>query len=108
MGYIGTRFINTTESTASERLKRLLIESDITDVVYTDEVDGLGGSWLKQTVPAPGHFGELGGAKVDISKVLGEPKRWKDILSAGQGVGSIPDVVPTAVDRKSTRLNSSH
>src|SRR3546814_12824707 len=42
MGYIGTRFINTTESTASERLKRLLIESDITDVVYTDEVDGLG------------------------------------------------------------------
>src|SRR3546814_6230911 len=88
MGYIGTRFINTTESTASERLKRLLIESDITDVVYTDEVDGLGGSWLKQTVPAPGHFGDLGGAKVDISKVLGEPKRWKDILSAGQGVGS--------------------
>src|SRR3546814_4950385 len=57
MGYIGTRFINTTESTASERLKRLLIESDITDVVYTDEVDGLGGCWLKQTVPAPGHFG---------------------------------------------------
>src|SRR3546814_4444754 len=53
--------------------------------------------WLKQTVPAPGHFGDLGGAKVDISKVLGEPKRWKDILSAGQGVGSIHDVVPTAV-----------
>jgi len=95
MGYIGTRFINTTESTASERLKQLLIESDITDVVYTDEVDGLGGSWLKQTIPAPGYFGDLGGAKVDISKVLGEPKRWKDILSAGQGVGSIHDVVPT-------------
>src|SRR3546814_21161032 len=46
---------------------------------------------------APGYFGDLGGAKVDISKVLGEPKRWKDILSAGQGVGSIHDVVPTAV-----------
>src|SRR3546814_20601473 len=87
MGYIGTRFINTTESTASERLTRLLIESDITDVVYTDEVDGLGGSWLKQTVPAPGPFGDLGGAKVDIIKVLGEPKRWKAILKIGKASG---------------------
>src|SRR3546814_8479492 len=49
MGYIGTRFINTTESTASERLKQLLIESDITDVVYTAAVDGIGGLLLKQT-----------------------------------------------------------
>src|SRR3546814_15908571 len=95
MGYIGTRLINTTESTASERLKRLLIESDITDVVYTDEVDGLRGSWLKQTVPAPGHFGELGGASVDIGKRLGHPTPAKDILSAGQGVGSNNAVFPT-------------
>ncbi|BDD65529.1 hypothetical protein Sj15T_05500 [Sphingobium sp. TA15] len=96
LGYIGTRFINTIESTASDKLKQMVMDSDITDIVYSAEVDGIGGSWLKQTIPAKGHFGEITPSKFDIDQVLGEPKRWKDILSAGQGVGPIQDIVPAA------------
>jgi nitronate monooxygenase len=33
---------------------------------------------------------------MDVTSVLGEAKRWRDILSAGQGVGSIRDTVPMA------------
>ena len=91
LAYVGTRFVNTVESIASEKMKRLVIESNIDDVVYTDEVDGVGSSFLRQTLPGPDFQKGMTKATFDISEVLGEPKRWVDILSAGQGVGPILD-----------------
>ncbi len=37
---VGSRFVNTVESIPSEKMKRLMLASDVTDVVHTDEVDG--------------------------------------------------------------------
>lgn len=93
LAYIGTRLINTAESMASDQMKQLIIESNITDIIYSAEVDGVGANWLRQTLPATGNL-RAGGAvgSMNVSDVLGEPKRWRDILSAGQGVGSIHDV----------------
>ncbi len=100
LAYVGTRFVNTVESIAPEKLKRLVLESDITDVIYTDAVDGLGSSFLRQTVPDDGFREALAKEAVNLSDLL-EPKRWVDILSAGQGVGAIHDIPTTAelVDR---------
>ncbi|MFN4309613.1 MAG: NAD(P)H-dependent flavin oxidoreductase [Ferrovibrio sp.] len=93
LAYIGTRLVNTAESMASDQMKQLIIESNITDIIYSAEVDGVGANWLRQTLPATGNL-RAGGAvgSMNVSDVLGEPKRWRDILSAGQGVGSIHDV----------------
>lgn len=100
-GYVGTRFVNTAESLAADRMKQLVIESDIDDIVYSAEVDGVGANWLRQTLP--GHDLRRGApvGTMDVTDVLGEPKRWRDILSAGQGVGVIADTPTTAelVDR---------
>lgn len=93
LAYVGTRLINTAESMASAQMKQLIIESNITDIVYSAEVDGVGANWLRQTLPATGNLragGQVG--SMNVSDVLGEPKRWRDILSAGQGVGSIHDI----------------
>ncbi|MCZ4341979.1 nitronate monooxygenase [Sphingomonadaceae bacterium G21617-S1] len=100
LAYVGTRFVNTVESIASEKLKRLVLESDITDVVYTDQVDGIGSSFLRQTLPGDDFREDLAKGGFNISEIL-EPKRWVDILSAGQGVGAIDDIPTTAelVDR---------
>lgn len=92
LAYVGTRLINTVESLASPKMKQLVIESDITDIVYSAEIDGVGANWLRQTLPQEGNLragGNVGG--MNVTDVLGEPKRWKDILSAGQGVGSVRD-----------------
>lgn len=92
--YVGTRMVNTQESGAQEANKQLIIDSDITDIVYTDKVDGVGANWLKSTVPEIAvEFGR--------SDPLGDVKRWRDIWSAGQGVGSIKDTPTTAelIDR---------
>lgn len=95
LGYIGTRFVNTKESTAADRMKELVIESDITDVVYSSEIDGVGANWLRQTLPEKPVGSDKPGAS--LAELLSDHKRWRDILSAGQGVGSIDDV-PTVSD----------
>lgn len=93
IAYVGTRLINTAESMASAQMKQLIIESNINDIIYSAEVDGVGANWLRQTLPTTGNL-RAGGSvgSMNVSDVLGEPKRWRDILSAGQGVGSIHDV----------------
>lgn len=96
-GYVGTRFVNTAESLAADRMKQMVIESSIDDIVYSAEVDGVGANWLKQTLP--GHDLRRGApvGTMDVTEVLGEPKRWRDVLSAGQGVGAIADT-PTVAE----------
>ena len=96
LGYIGTRFVNVTESMASDRMKQIVIDSHIDDIEYSAEVDGVGANWLRQTMPK--HDLRKGGAvgTMDVTEVLGDHKRWRDILSAGQGVGSIRDIPTTS------------
>lgn len=95
MVYVGTRLVNTRESAATQANKQMIIDSDITDIVYSDKVDGIGANWLKPTMPQA----EVAGGGKDpqeMIKMLGDMKRWRDIWSAGQGVGSIHDTPTTA------------
>ncbi len=97
LAYVGTRFVNTEESLASERMKRLVIESGIDDIEYSAEVDGVGANWLRQTMPKTDLRDGAAVGTMDVTSVLGEQKRWRDILSVGQGVGATRDTVPAAV-----------
>lgn len=96
LAYIGTRFVNTTESMAADRMKQLVIESGIDDIEYSAEVDGVGANWLRQTMPAKDMRKGAPVGTMDVTNVLAEQKRWRDILSAGQAVGSTRDTVPAA------------
>lgn len=97
LAYVGTRFVNTTESMASDRMKKMVVESNIDDIVYSAEVDGVGACWLRQTIPAKDLRDGAAVGTMDVTSVLGDQaKRWRDILSAGQGVGSVRDTVPAA------------
>jgi nitronate monooxygenase len=95
MAYVGTRLVSTAESGATPANKQMVIDSDITSVVYTDEVDGIGGNWLKQTIPEKS-FRRESNEGFNVTAEMGDPKRWKDIWSAGQGVGSILDIPTTS------------
>lgn len=82
--YIGTRFIASTECAAVDAYKQMVVDSGPEDVVYTDAVSGIHANFLKKTVPE--------GFTPDRSP--DGSKRWKDIWSAGQGVGLIHEVKP--------------
>jgi nitronate monooxygenase len=84
--YMGTRFIASTECGAVDRYKQMVVDSSPEDILYTDQVSGIHASFLKQTVPE--------GFTPDRSP--DGAKRWRDIWSAGQGVGLIDAVQPIA------------
>jgi nitronate monooxygenase len=101
LAYMGTRFINTTESRADIEYQEMIIESDTTDIVYTAAVSGVNANFLKPSLEAAGLTAELWSkaGKIDFGKELdaaqAEAKAWKTIWSAGQGVTSIHDVQST-------------
>ena len=102
LAYLGTRFIATQESLASEDYKRMILDGRAADIAYTPAVSGIPGSFLKASLRAAGFDPEnmpaaAGGYKAKVGEGHGvseEAKAWKHVWSAGQGVGSIDDVPP--------------
>lgn len=91
LGYMGTRFIPTHESMAPEDYKNMICESEAKDIVYTPKVSGVPANFLA--------------ASLEKNKVLesetphalslkDEAKAWKDVWSAGHGVGSLKSIKP--------------
>lgn len=97
--YMGTRFINTTESNAQEEYKEMIIEAGSKDIIHTPAVSGVPASFMKQSLEQAGfdmakitnpgevNFGEK------LKPVDDEAKAWKTVWSAGQGVAAIDDVL---------------
>lgn len=115
LSYVGSAFIATEEASAADGYKQMIVESAADDIIYTDLMSGLHSSYLKGSMRNAGLDpddlatsvasalksveGSSAGAKWkdDSSR----PKAWKDIWSAGQGIGAIKDVPAAAelVDR---------
>ena len=101
LAYIGTRFLATPEASVPDRYKQEILRAAAGDIVYTDLFSGVHGNYLKHSVVAAG-FDPLNLPKSDPKKMNfgadsgAEKKVWRDIWSAGQGVGQIDQVVPVA------------
>lgn len=97
--YVGTRFIAVRESLASDSYKQMLVDSDVDDLVLTAYFTGVPANYLKPSVEKAGiNPEELGRANPEI-QFDNEEKRsraWRDIWSAGQGVGSVERVLSAA------------
>lgn len=100
--YMGTRFLAAAESLAQPEYKRLVVEAEADDLVVSAAVTGTPASWLRASLIAAGQDPENLGAAPDRNYTSGgSAKRWRDIWAAGQGVGAVREVEPTAqiVDR---------
>jgi nitronate monooxygenase len=111
LAYIGTRFIATEEANAPQGYKEMIVATQSADIVYSSLFSGVPGSYLKDSIRNAGmdpddlpdadkssmDFGSGGGSKA---------KAWKDIWSAGQGVGSMHDI-PT-MEALMTRMESEY
>ena len=97
--YLGTRFIAVRESLASDSYKQMLVDSGADDLVLTAFFTGVPANYLKESVARAGiDPEELNSANPDI-QFDNEEKRaraWRDIWSAGQGVGSVERVQSVA------------
>ena len=107
LAYMGTRFIATTESMASDANKQMLVDAGASDIIYTPAISSIGANFLRQSIVAAGLDPDklAAPAGVDLSHITepykkdpGKPdsKAWRDIWSAGQGVAGIHEVLPAA------------
>jgi nitronate monooxygenase len=97
--YVGTRFLATREAHASPAYQQTLIEATAADIVNTPCFSGVPGNFLKQSIVAagldPDKLLERDKSALDFGNTAGI-KAWRDILSAGQGVGNIDEILPVA------------
>ncbi len=96
--YVGTRLIACEESAADPRYKQMVIDATSKDLVMTNVITGAWSYKLRPSLEAVGLDPDnLGTAKgFDMNYADKQPKAWKDIWSAGQGVGSVKKIEPMA------------
>ena len=105
LAYAGTRFIATQEARAQDDYKDMIVESAAADIIYTPNISGVFANFLRESIRNAGFDPDNLAPKteIDMEEELGlkEPEgtkqkgAWKDIWSAGQGVGAIDDIPTT-------------
>ncbi|MFD1198088.1 NAD(P)H-dependent flavin oxidoreductase [Brucella gallinifaecis] len=101
LAYIGSPFIATTEARASEDYKQAIVDSNASDIVYSNYFTGISGNYLKSSIAKsgldPDNLPIADPSKMDFGKAQQEgSKAWKDIWGCGQGIGAIKNIVPVA------------
>ena len=93
--YMWTRFINTEESGAVEGYQEMIIEATATDIFYGTLTDAPSNVLAPCLIRAGVTLDQIRRQDNDAILVVAERrKRWKDIWSAGHGVGVIHDILP--------------
>ena len=105
MAYMGTSFLASTEANVAAEYQQMLLDSLASDIIYTPKISGVNANFMRQSIEAAGidandltPKAELDfGSELDIDNAQSnqEKKAWRDIWSAGQGVGSIEKLQTT-------------
>ncbi len=95
LAYLGTRFIATREAMVPEGFKEMIAQARAADIVHTDAISGVKANFLAPSLRAAGLDPDN---LPPVGRMLpeGEAKAWRDIWSAGHGVGGIDDAPPAA------------
>jgi len=106
LAYMGTRFLVASEAHVPAPQQAMMLEATMADIVYTAVFSGIPANYLGPSIAANGvdvaalvRLGSLPGTEgpKDIFKPgQDRPKAWKEVWSAGQGVGALREVLPVA------------
>ena len=105
LAYMGTRFIVAKESMANDEYRQMLVDSNQDDIILTDAFSGVNCNMLKPSIRKEGMDPDQLAKKENVdfdsmSKAselkASESKAWRDIWSAGHGVGAIKQIDTTA------------
>jgi nitronate monooxygenase len=103
LSYMGTRFIAAEESIAFEPYKQMVVDSDFSDLILTNSFSGAHAYYLRPSIVAAGLDPDNLPRKdgMDLTGSETKVKAWKDVWSAGQGIGTVHKVEPLAdiIDR---------
>ncbi|MDI3567179.1 nitronate monooxygenase family protein [Bradyrhizobium sp. Arg816] len=101
---MGTRFIATRESGASDSYRQMLVDSRLDDIMLTRAFSGLHTNMLRPSIIAAGldlseldeSVSETSAKKTFGGNNSGGPRRWIDIWSAGHSVSGVRSIMGAA------------
>ena len=77
----------------------MITQSNADDIVYSSLFTGVHGNYLKPSIANagmdPDNLPQSDPSAMDFSDKRNRPKSWKDIWGAGQGIGSVKELVST-------------
>jgi nitronate monooxygenase len=99
LAYMGTRFIASREANAVAEYKEMIVQARAADILYTPYFTGVAGSYLRGSIERagldPDALYDAAAHAMDFDRRDREgAKAWRDIWSAGQGVGGVNDILP--------------
>jgi nitronate monooxygenase len=98
LAYIGTALIACTESMAEQAYKDMVVAASAEDILPSKGITGVTANWLRPSLIAagydPAHMPE--GKKPNFENAMDDAKAWKNVWSAGQGVGAVTASEPMA------------
>jgi nitronate monooxygenase len=106
LGYMGTAFLASSESEAPPEHKQALLDADIDSIFLTDALSGMKANFIRNRLHDTGHIAADGSMRkngtIDVAS-------WKEVLSAGQGVGGVRAIEPInlIVDRLEREYKST-
>ncbi len=100
LAYIGSPFLACAEANTAPEFKRMIVDGSSKDILVTKGFTGARASFLEPSIRANGLDPEAivrkENASVDISGAASQGKAWRDIWSAGQGIGAVKASAPAA------------
>lgn len=100
LAYVGSPFLASTEANTQPAFKQMVVECAAKDVVIANCFTGANASFLLPSVLAngldPESLWRADRGAVNISGGGSDRKAWRDIWSAGQGIGAVKRVEPAA------------
>lgn len=96
--YVGSPFLASAEANTAPAFKQMVVDGRASDVIVTRAFTGARASFLAPSLRAhgldPDVIARTDPKRVDISGEASQGKPWRDIWSAGQGIGAIKAAQP--------------
>jgi nitronate monooxygenase len=98
LAYIGSPFLASAEANTQPEFKRMIVDGSAKDIMITNGFTGVNASFLRPSIVAnglnPKALVRAEGSGVNISGGGLNAKAWRDIWSAGQGIGAVKSSGP--------------
>lgn len=100
LAYVGSAFLASSEANTQDGFKRMIVNGSAADITVTNCFTGVNANFLLPSILENG-LGPMDlqrppGAAINISGGGANAKAWRDIWSAGQGIGAIKRAEPAA------------
>jgi nitronate monooxygenase len=100
LAYVGSPFLASTEANTQPEFKQMIVDGGAKDIVIANCFTGANASFLLPSIVAngldPKALLRTDRAPVNISGGGSNSKAWRDIWSAGQGIGAVKKAEPAA------------